>query len=136
MELIAAILCDHVSVREGLAMIVGGGITRIHRASMPAPITVQLAVMIQMSPPDHRSDHELAVELNDADGHQVVRAQAAFTVHPRNLDPGESNIVSIGVGFPAEAKLPAYGRYAVEIALDGVHVRSLSFKVQRPPQPT
>jgi hypothetical protein len=46
MKVPVAVLCDAVSVRDGLLHILGGGITKVGRPSVPTPFGVQLALML------------------------------------------------------------------------------------------
>ena len=38
MQVVTALLCDYASVREGLLNILGGGVNRLWRAELPAPL--------------------------------------------------------------------------------------------------
>jgi hypothetical protein len=126
MELAAAILCDHVSVREGLLIVVGGGITRLWRENLPAPLNVELALLLEMSSMELGGSHEVAVI--DEDGGEVARFQGGLQVGARDLDPGETQLVPLAVKF-GPTGVSHHGRYSMEISLDGRHVQSVGFRV-------
>ena len=128
MQVAAAILCDHASVREGLLIVVGGGITRLGRNTFPAPLNLGLALLLELHQVELARPHELEVLIQDQDGGEVARIRGGFNVGEADLHLGESLLVPMafdlrGVGISGP------GPYAVEISVDGTHHRSLAFRV-------
>jgi hypothetical protein len=126
----AAILCDFASVREGLLNVVGGGITRLWRPQLPAPMNLSVALMLELHYLELGKDHELAVVVVSEDGEQVIEVKGAFNPNG-DLDVGENLLVPMALDLRA-ANLATYGSYNVEVSVDGTHHRTLPFQV-RPP---
>ena len=59
MEIQAAILCDSATVREGLLHVLGGGINRLYRSELPAPLGVALALLVAFEPEEVDQLHEV-----------------------------------------------------------------------------
>lgn len=130
MQIIAATLCDYASVREGLLTVVGGGITRVWRPEVPAPMGIYLAVMLECTTEDLRRPHEVRVTVRTGDGEVVAEITGGFAAGAINgdLDPGESTIVSIPLSLVG-AGVPTFGRYSVHVSIDDDHHQTLTFKV-------
>lgn len=136
---VQALLCDAASARENLLFILGGGITRIWRPQLPAPLNVDLGMLFTMHPLEARERHRLAVVLQGADGNRIAELSAEFGMDPGTLDqielrPGES--LSFPLAIPLRGiGVSEYGSYSIEILVDGGHTESLPFAIAEPPTP-
>jgi len=128
-----ALLCDAVSVRDGLLYVLGGGITRITRPSWPAPLGVDLALRISAHRSEDGTTHTMNIFVQDVDG----RRHAELTVHftpqgAAGLLPGEE----IQLPLPLDLRqiaLPGPGEYSIEVLVDGTHQASLPLLAQAVP---
>ncbi len=96
-------------------------------------MNVSLALTIDVHRTEVGRPHELSVELIDEDGTKIGEIRGAFQVSeiPQGLDVHEQLIVPVVLPLPFELK--AYGRYSIEVAIDGHHERTLPFRVALPP---
>jgi len=123
----AAILCDAATVREGLLHILGGGITRIWRRELPAPMGLTLALLVRVPQDLARVPHEIRVELRDGEGVQVALSVTSFLLPPGiPVEPGESLKTAIPVSLQA-VPLGHFGRHTATIQLDGIVARTEEF---------
>jgi hypothetical protein len=123
-----ALLCDAVTVRDGLLHILGGGITTTGHPAYPAPLGMMLALRILIHPTEVDRPHQLQIQLQDADGQRIASIDAQFGVSdPSLLAPGEEASVPLPIGLPPQVGLPAVGRYSFEILIDGTHQASVPF---------
>jgi len=130
-----ALLCDAVTVREGLLHILGGGVTRLGRPSYPAPMAVSLALRILLHPSEAGRQHRVEIEIVTQDGAQVGQVQAVFQAERPAagvLEPGEELAVAIPISL-AKFALPKPGSYVVDILLNGMHQVSLPIRVSDQP---
>ena len=132
-ELKAAMICDAASVREGLLHVLGGGITRIWRQELPAPLGVALAVIVDLSPDVVFDAHEVTVAfVRDDDNMQINEVKGAFQVGPElRLEPGEHQLVPIVFDLHG-AVVDQYGAYTFHIAIDFIPATALRFWVLHP----
>jgi hypothetical protein len=135
-ELDYALLADAAQVSEGKTYILGGGVSILYRADFPAPIGVVLVMQISYHRSEAETDHELRIQFMDADGNPVIpeirgniHFGAALPSAPRNVPL----VAPLMVGFPAFPVIQRAGEYAVEILLDGRHLKSLPLAVVPPP---
>ena len=130
-----AFLCDAATVRDNLLHVLGAGITRLWRPEFPAPMGADLALLLTLHPLEAEEPHRLRVVLQDADGAEVAKLDAEFALDAdgTQLHPGESFILPVVVPL-SNVPIPAAGRYAAEILVDGQHTDSLFFSVDALPQ--
>lgn len=120
MRVDSAMLCDAVSIRDGLLHILGGGITRIWASEYPAGLNAHLAARIMLSASEATERHTLAVSVeNSDDGSPIGSFSADFGVgRPTDLEDGEE--IHVPLGFPLHAvQLPAPAAYRLALTLDG-----------------
>ena len=134
---IEALACDAVTVREGLLHVLGGGVGTIWRDSYPAPLSVDLALLLTLHPSEATEDHQLRILLQDTDGKPIAQIDATFMVNPAT--PGQTQIVPAGqmVLVPLAVPLktiavPAPGLYSIEVLVDKQHRRSLPITAMPP----
>jgi hypothetical protein len=135
MRLLSAVICDHAGVREGLLTVVAAGITRIHREKLPGPLSVFVAVLVEVPPVDRPFPHELSVRLTSPSGKQLLKGGAGFQVQPGpDMDSDESSLVPLPIDM-RNVGVEEYGWHEVAISLDSADPITLRFKVaQRLPQ--
>lgn len=129
MRIECALLCDAATVREELLHVLGGGVSRLHRAEFPAAMAVQLAIMLRVHPTEIDRAHAIKVIAQDADGGRVAELEAQFQVNrPEGLQPGQQ--IAVPFVLPLEhVGIPHQGYYSLEVLLDDVHAMSLPFDV-------
>ena len=130
-----AFLCDAASVREGLLHVLGAGVTRIWREQYPAPLLIQLAMMITLRPIEAKQPRKLVVLIQDLDGGKVAELSCEFglTQTPEGLSPGEAMIVPLVFDL-RNLSVERAGSYSLEIMIDGKLTRSMSFAAGIPPK--
>ncbi len=139
MQVDCALICDYVTVREGLLHVLGGGVSRIWRLAYPAPLGAGLALRVVVHPTEFDADHKITVLLNDGHGTKLAEIGAGFNVTSemrRGIDVGEEFVINMPLNLPMVA-IPSDGDYVFEILVDGQHQRSVPFKakVGSPPAP-
>jgi len=132
MKVDCALLCDAVTIREGLLHVLGGGITRAARPTFPAPLGLALALRILIHPTETGSQHSGKVVLQSQDGENLVSLDFLFEADPAGLSevlPGE--LLSLPLALPLQGVgVPRAGGYSFEILLDGSHHASIPFQMQ------
>lgn len=129
MQLATALLCDAATIRENLLNVLGGGVSAMTRGLFPAPMDLDLALVISIHPSELADAHDLRVRVVGEDGQQIATIEGSFgpaqiTGH-RPLSEVQQPVV-----LPLrQVGLPAPGHYAVEITVDRTHLRSLDFTV-------
>lgn len=132
MEITTALLCDAATVREGLLHVLGGGITRLWRDQLPAPLGVTLALVIDVAPEDLRIPHEIEMVVRCGDD-QIARTMGGFQAepHPR-AEPGEHQMAPVIMALSG-GLTPRYGHHSITVRLDdGRAERALEFWVLHP----
>jgi hypothetical protein len=135
-ELDYALLADAAQVSEGKTYILGGGVSILWRDQYPAPLGIVLAMQLTHHRSEVNTSHQLRIQVMDADGNPVVPELQGDMQLGEPLEGLPRNVplaAPIVLGFPPMPVLQRPGAYAVEILLDGRHVRSLPFAVSRPP---
>ncbi|MEY2468967.1 MAG: hypothetical protein QOF21_1665 [Actinomycetota bacterium] len=125
----SALLCDAATVREGLLHILGGGITRLHRAEYPAPMQVTLVAQVVLSPVEVEFAHDVTAIVQTEDGEVIVQATGHLEAGPPNplLEPGESVVLPLVIGLHGVV-LAGPGGYSIEISVDDIHQSSIAFR--------
>ncbi len=132
MNVDCALICDFVTVREGLLHILGGGVGRIYRQTFPAPFAAGLALRVVVHSTEFGAEHKLRVLLNDSDGGTVAEVSSAFNLGQEvraSLEPGEEFAINMPLNLPLIA-IPKAGDYVFDILIDGQHQRSVPFKAR------
>jgi hypothetical protein len=130
MRVNTALLCEAVTVRDGLINILGGGITEVQHSEFPAELGVALALRIMVHPTEVAHPHQLEIVLQGDDGEQVTKVDVGIEAGDASgIPPGEEGEMLIAWTFPARPKLPGPGRYSFEVLIDGAHQASLPLRV-------
>lgn len=126
MRVDCALLCDAVTVREGLLHVLGGGVTRLRRPEFPGPLNTALALRVMVHPTEAEQPHQLEVRLMKEDGEEVGRVEIDFELESQAVRPGEELSAPFAVPLHGVA-LPHQGAYSFELLIDGIHQASLPF---------
>lgn len=118
MKIDALIVSDAATVREGLLHILGGGVTRLWRDSLPAPLNIQLALAIELDEADLGLPHEIEIVMQNPSGADVFRIQGGFQVpRPERLEKGELQLVPLAFDT-RNAVLTELGRHEIRASVD------------------
>lgn len=132
MELASAMLCDAATVREGLLHILGGGITRLWRGTLPAPMNVVLAVQLRMSQAEEELPHEVRADIWDRNNKSIAQVAGAVQyAGGARLEKGEAHLISLVLPLQPVA-VEKYGRHVVRIRVDDGADYLLPFYVLHP----
>jgi hypothetical protein len=134
MKATAVILADHATVREGLLHVLGGGITRVIRDPLPAPLGVMLALMLQ---PDSHEDlqkpHDVEVTIRN-EGTQVGTPVAKAVMTLRIGAPGPGPLPPVVLAVPLQSvPITATGVHRITVSLDGEQAGVVEFEVMKAP---
>lgn len=134
---IEALVCDAVTVREGLLHILGGGVGALWRDSYPTPLNVDLALLLTLHPSEAAEDHQLRIILQDTDGKPIAQLDATFVVNPSTPSPTQivpaGQMVLVPLAVPMKViTIPAPGLYSIEVLVDKQHRRSLPLTAMPP----
>lgn len=137
MELDFALLCDAAQVTQGKTYILGAGVTILWRQQYPSPLAVSLALQFTYHRTEADTDHQLRIQVIDADGNQVfpeIGAEMRVGGPAPGVPPNVPLAAPFAFAFPPLPVLQRPGNYSVEILLDGRHLKSLPFVVAHPPE--
>lgn len=127
-------LADHATVREGLLHVLGGGINRVIRDPLPAPLGAMLALMLQPDDPDDLlRTHDLEVTIRHAESESLV-AKAVMTLHGATSAPGPLSPVSVAVPLQV-VPVAETGIHRVTVSLDGEQAASIELEVVKAAEP-
>jgi hypothetical protein len=128
MRIDCALLCDSVTIREGLLHILGGGVTRANRDNFPAPLNLALALRIMVLPTEADHTHQLTVNLLTEDGGKIAEIGIEFGINdPSALEPTEEASLPLALTLHT-LPLPREGPYKFELTIDGVRRGTVPFR--------
>lgn len=119
-------LCRTAEVHEGLAYIMGGGITHVWGAEFPRELWLTALLMVEVPVPYSDTGPavvQVAVRLLDADGRVICRAPDA-PIELRAPPGAVSGMLSYVMLMPF--KFPNPGEYQVDALVDGSRVAVLA----------
>lgn len=97
------VMCDRATVREGLLHILGAGVSRLGRPSLPAPMGVDLAVLLI---PDRFEElpgqHQISVVVRD--GAEIGIARVQFGLGFGSVDEQLDPLPNIPLGTAPECR--------------------------------
>lgn len=122
---------------NGLLYIMGAGWDTATRPSFPAPFAGAVALRLLFHRRELETRHSLTVELVNEDGSRVVEISHELDLGqvPRRPEPRSRALEEVPIPVAvnlASLLIPQPGRYAIEIFLDGSHLKTLSFVFQQP----
>jgi hypothetical protein len=132
MEIKSALLCDFASVREGLLHILGGGITRMWRPSVPTQLGIMAALVLDLEPEVAAQPHQVRIAIDSSTGQTVAEIVVALQLdqNPR-LEAGEHALAPLAVQLQPVV-VPDFGRYDMQMQLDDEPVETLTFWILHP----
>ena len=134
MKLDMALLCDAVSIREGLIHILGGGVTRIWTEQFPTAINATLALRILVAPEQAGESHAIKLVVRGPEGDDLGTFNLDFGVNPGELSPGVDS-VPVPLAIPmGQVALPEAGQYRVEVVIDDETVYTVPVEAALRPQ--
>jgi hypothetical protein len=133
LKLTTAILADFAQVREGLLHVVSGGITRAYRAELPGPLSINLAIVVQMDAVETQRPHDFLVVVMDEDGGELAKVEGQFQLESGELGVGETTQLPIAFDL-RNATVSRYGSHTVGIYVDGHNQENLQLTVLPQPQ--
>lgn len=131
MKLDFAFICDYAEVVNKINAM-GIGFETIYAAKMPSTHRLFFVVAQFRVSVSEAGDKKLAVHLIDDNGHDVVPPTQGNISIPRATDATES-VGRLALEF-GNVQFARYGSYSVRVAIDGVEMADIPFKVAPPPQ--
>jgi hypothetical protein len=133
MKVALAVVCDYAEVRENLLTLVAAGITRLRRDTLPAPLSVFVALQLELTAGERPFPHEVSVRVMGPAGNELATIAGGFQVaSSADFEADESGVVSLPFDLRMVTAVE-FGWYTVEITIDGSNKQSLRLKVTRPP---
>jgi hypothetical protein len=123
MRIDVALLCDAVTVREGLLNILAGGITRTTQPEYPAQFKGGLALRIMIHPTEATKPHDIEMFCQGEDGKHLFDVNGQFQSQSAGHLPGEE--LSLPMALDFNLQLPEPGAYSFEILIDNIHQASV-----------
>ena len=125
-------ICDSATVREGLLHVLGGGISRLWREELPAPLNVSVAAMLGIEQGRVDETVEISLLLDGPDDERVVEVRVEMELGPAPLEPGEVRIAPLVLPLMGVA-VPRFGRHIATFTVDGEEQeQALTFWVLHP----
>jgi hypothetical protein len=129
----SGILCDFAQVREGLLFVASGGISRVYAAEVPAPLSVMLALLVEIPPDELASVHEIQIAIRRSDTAEDVTRAVLAVQAGGDVYPGENLIVPAVLDLRG-VRVSAHGSYDIRITVDGdVGILLTIYVVDKPP---
>jgi hypothetical protein len=130
MKAAAAMLADHATVREGLLHVLGGGINRVIRDPLPAPLEAMLALLLQ---PDSVDDllktHNLEVTVKHAGtATSTPVAKAVMTLSTTGSPSGLIGPIPVVVPLQL-VPITETGIHRITVNVDGEQVAAVEFEI-------
>jgi hypothetical protein len=115
------LLCDAVTVRDGLMHILGGGVGRVRRIQYPSVLENDLALRLAMGPNEIDGVHKLEIRVIDSAGTMTSSLSGEFTMGGSHDQPADAEaFLNIPVSM-RQVVIPAAGLFGIEIVVDGEH---------------
>jgi hypothetical protein len=124
-ELDFMIMADYVRAEGGVLHMIAAGIDTIFTPVTPAVRQIGIGIRLTMT---------LEVVYQNEDGVRIAQINAGFAPppDPSALPPGVRP--AIAIPFNMSLPLPAYGRYSLELLVDGNSLKSIGITVSQPPE--
>lgn len=148
-----AVLCEAVSVREGVAYILSGGSTEFYSNPVPEPrppnydpqaiglpVRLSLALRLQFVRAECSRQHTVEIVIAEEDGDVVVRSKINLLLAPPPPDLPKGWMSNMTLPIVLEVRPKRFGEYALDILGDNnAPMKRISFMMkpaaQRPPAP-
>ena len=133
-EIEFVMLAERAEILNGKLYMMGGGYDRLILDQPPPQVAVvTFAIGLLLPPEASGRRHQLQFAVLDAAGNAVAASeQIVLTfVRPPTLGAGESQRVLLApLGGPVQ--FPSYGRYVLQVALDGVAHKTVALSIAAP----
>src|SRR5664280_611203 len=80
MKVALAVVCDYAEVRENLLTLVAAGITRLRRDTLPAPLSVFVALQLEVAAGERPFPHEVTARVVGPAGNELATIAGGFQV--------------------------------------------------------
>jgi hypothetical protein len=132
-ELDFMIMADYVRAEGGVLHMIAAGIDTILTPVTPAVRQIGIGIRLTMTLAEARHPHQIEVVYQNEDGARIAEINAGFAPppDPPALPPGVRP--AIAIPFNMTLPLPAYGRYSLELLVDGNSMKSIGITVSQPP---
>jgi len=131
----SALLCDYANVRDNMLTVVSGGLTRLYRPTMPGPLSMMLAIVVEVPHIELDQVHELSVKITSADtATEVARIVAGLQLDQTIVEPGESASACLALDIRS-VRLEEFGAYDVFVGVDSNLPDQLTFYVKQLAEP-
>ena len=134
MQVQACILCEAVSVREGLLFLLAGGVQRLYAETFPAAIPLCVGGLIEYGAVDELLPHEFTLQIVDADSEELGRIVTEVPAGG-NLEPDQVSLLPFGVHLHGIA-VPSAGDYEIRLLVDGERDVAMALEVLQAPSLT
>ncbi len=135
-RLTTAILCDFAQVREQLLFVQSGGISRLLRQTLPAPLGFMLALSLEVEFHERQFVHEIKLTIRDPDGKVILEGTGAVAPLPDMPGIEEGEPVHLPLVHDLRfVGVASYGLHALDVVLDDEPAAHLVFYVREPAPP-
>ncbi|MSO37919.1 MAG: hypothetical protein EXQ69_06670 [Acidimicrobiia bacterium] len=132
MDVTTAMLADFAQVREGLLFVASGGVTRCYRDTLPGPLGVMLATVLELDSVEAERPHEVRVVIVDEDGGQIGEIAGEIQVGETQMMIGEN--LNLPITFDLRnMPVERYGSVEVRCYVDGEHRCTLPMWILQTP---
>ena len=129
MRLECAMVCDAVTVRDGLLHILGGGIGRAPRLGFPAPLDNAVALRLVMTPDEVKAQHKIEIRVLTSGGAVASTVTGEFaTAVPDGAPVGTDISLNIPVSL-RQVVLAGPDLYQVEVVVDDAPLARIPLEV-------
>jgi hypothetical protein len=121
------ILAESAEAIHGKLYLMGGAWETIHIARFDVPVTLTIAVSVQVPWNATNRQYALGVSVLTADGAMLARQdRQLMTGRPAHVEPGTSQRTLFVLSLPVE--LPKPDRYVVVATIDEIALARVSFR--------
>jgi hypothetical protein len=129
MRLECAMVCDAVTVRDGLLHILGGGVGRVPRLGFPAALDNDVALRLVLSPDDVQGQHKIEIRVVTSEGAVASSVTGEFAA---GISDGRPVGAEVSLNIPVSLRqvvLPGPDRYEIEVVVDDQSLTRLPLEV-------
>jgi len=119
MRLECAMVCDAVTVRDGLLHILGGGIGRVPRVGFPAQLDNDVALRLTMTTDEVKAHHKIEIRVLTGTGALASTVTGEFATA---ISDGRPVGTDVSLNIPVSLRqvvIPGPDHYRIEIVVDG-----------------
>lgn len=111
-------VCDAVTVRDGLLHILGGGVGRVPRLGFPAALDNDVALRLVLSPDEVQGQHKIEIRVVTSEGAVASSVTGEFAA---GISAGRPVDSEVSLNIPVSLRqvvLPGPDRYEIEVVVD------------------